>query len=69
MAVEKEHVIQPREDYHWNRLSVDKMRKLFLRGAKRVQVLHIGTYLRQAFPDVITHNENAYTFVVDLRES
>ena len=66
MAEEPEHRIQPVDDYHWNRLSMERTKELFLRHAKNVQVLHIGTYLDAGLPGAETHNENAYTFVVDL---
>jgi ubiquinone/menaquinone biosynthesis C-methylase UbiE len=64
MAETEEHLVQPTENYHWNRLSMERTKRLFLMHCKEVQVLHIGTYLRQGFPQVSTHNENAYTFVV-----
>jgi hypothetical protein len=64
MAETKDHLVQPTENYHWNRLSMERTKRLFLRHCSGVQVLHIGTYLREGFPEVPTHNENAYTFVV-----
>jgi hypothetical protein len=64
MTETEDHLVQPVENYHWNRLSMERTKRLFLRHSKEVQVLHIGTYLRTGFPEVSTHNENAYTFVV-----
>jgi SAM-dependent methyltransferase len=64
MAETEEHLVQPTETYHWNRLSMESTKVLFLRHCKEVQVLHIGTYLRAGFPEVSSHNENAYTFLV-----
>jgi SAM-dependent methyltransferase len=62
-----EHEINPVEDYHWNRLSMERMRELLQGlGAANVQVIHIGTFLEAAVPSAQTHNENAYTFLVQM---
>jgi len=66
MAEEPKHVIQPVEDYHWNRLSFHETRKSFLRHSRSIQAIHIGSFLREGFPDAEAHNENAYAFRVEL---
>jgi ubiquinone/menaquinone biosynthesis C-methylase UbiE len=60
----REHVIEPMEDYHWNTLSMTRMRELFAAQGFAAQVLHIGTFLRSQIGCEETHNENAYTFLL-----
>ncbi|HSU53730.1 MAG TPA: class I SAM-dependent methyltransferase [Candidatus Dormibacteraeota bacterium] len=56
------HVLRPRDDYHWNLLSMRRMRELFGRHGFEGQIIHIGTYLRDEYRCTQTHNPNAYTF-------
>ena len=57
-----EHVVRPYEEYHWNTLSMMRMKELFLQHGFAAQVIHIGTFLRQRAGSDQTHNQNAYTF-------
>lgn len=66
MAEVDQHTVRPVDDYHWNTLSMARMRELFLRRAASVQVIHIGSFLRWRFQCPSTHNQGAYTFVVKL---
>jgi SAM-dependent methyltransferase len=59
-----EHVVRSVEEYHWNTLSVDRLRELFVQQGFRVQVVHIGSFLRWATGCERTHNPNAYTFLL-----
>jgi ubiquinone/menaquinone biosynthesis C-methylase UbiE len=59
-----EHHIQPVDDYHWNRLSMARMREAFAREGFASQVLHMGTFLRSRTGCEHTHNAGAYTFVL-----
>jgi SAM-dependent methyltransferase len=59
-----EHVVRPLEDYHWNTLSMGRMKEMFARHGFAAQVLHIGTFLRQQVGCEFTHNPNAYTFLL-----
>jgi SAM-dependent methyltransferase len=59
-----EHVVRPLEDYHWNTLSVDRTRELFSRHGFAAQAVHIGTFLRWAAGCEHTHNQNAYTLLL-----
>jgi hypothetical protein len=52
------------DDYHWNLLSMARMRELFAAGGFAAQVVHIGTFLHQQTGCEQTHNPNAYTFVL-----
>jgi SAM-dependent methyltransferase len=59
-----EHVIQPFEEYHWNRLSMERMRSLFAELGFVAEVIHVGSFLRQRTGCDYTHNPNAYTFIL-----
>jgi SAM-dependent methyltransferase len=59
-----DHIVRPIDDYHWNLLSMARMRKLFARHGFTAQVLHIGTFLRDYIGGGQTHNPNAYTFLL-----
>jgi len=59
-----EHVVRPVDDYHWNLLSMARMRELFASLGFAAQVLHIGTFLREYIGGEYTHNTNAYTFLL-----
>ena len=57
-----EHVVRPVDDYHWNLLSMARMRELFAAEGFTSRVIHHTTFLRQRFGCEHTHNPNAYTF-------
>jgi SAM-dependent methyltransferase len=58
------HVINPVEDYHWNTLSVVRMRELFAAQGFGAEAVHIGSLLRERLGCGQTHNENAWTFLL-----
>jgi ubiquinone/menaquinone biosynthesis C-methylase UbiE len=59
-----DHILRPVDDYHWNLLSMARMRQLFASHGFAAQVIHIGTFLRQTIGCDQTHNPNAYTFLL-----
>ena len=61
------HVVQPLEEYHWNRLSMALIKDLFLAHGFAGQVIHVGTFLRRQLGCEHTHNPNAYTFLLHAR--
>jgi SAM-dependent methyltransferase len=63
-----EHVVRPVDDYHWNLLSMARMRELFASHGFAAQVLHIGTFLREHIGGGYNHNPNAYTFLLHREE-
>lgn len=65
----REHVVQPLDEYHWNTLSMARMRELFAAQGFRAQVIHIGTFLRREVECEETHNPNAYTFWLEPRRA
>lgn len=56
-----EHKVVPVDDYHWNQLSLPKVRVLLADHGFKAQVIHIGTFLSFQYGCAQTHNENAYT--------
>jgi ubiquinone/menaquinone biosynthesis C-methylase UbiE len=59
-----EHVVRPTDEYHWNLLSMDQIKKLFAAHGFPAQVIHIKSFLRQEFGCDYTHNPNAYTLIL-----
>jgi SAM-dependent methyltransferase len=59
-----DHQVQPVDDYHWNLLSMARMRELFAACGFAASVVHIGTFLHQQIGCEQTHNPNAYTFLL-----
>ena len=59
-----EHVVRPVDDYYCNLLSMARMRTLLAAQGFESQVVHIATFLRQRFGCDLTHNPNAYTFIL-----
>jgi ubiquinone/menaquinone biosynthesis C-methylase UbiE len=59
-----EHDVRPVGEYHWNLLSMARVKEVFARYGFAAQVLHIGTLLRQQTGCEHTHNPNAYTFLL-----
>jgi len=59
-----EHVVQPVEDSHWNKLSLARVKELFATNGFIGQIVHVGTFLRQQLGCDETHNPNAYTFLL-----
>jgi ubiquinone/menaquinone biosynthesis C-methylase UbiE len=60
----REHVVEPFEEYHWNKLSMARMRELFAEHGFATQAIHIGTFLHRQVGCEETHNPNAYTFLL-----
>jgi SAM-dependent methyltransferase len=60
----RDHQVQPVDDYHWNLLSMARMRELFAGCGFAASVVHIGSFLHQKIGCDQTHNPNAYTFLL-----
>jgi SAM-dependent methyltransferase len=56
-----DHQIRPLADYHWNRLSLARMKSLFAAHGFVAQSVHIGTFLLRQIGCPYAHNPNAYT--------
>jgi hypothetical protein len=57
-----DHIVRPLEEYHWNLLSMARMKELFASHGFGAQAIHIGSFLFQHTGCQQTHNPNAYTF-------
>jgi SAM-dependent methyltransferase len=66
MHEEADHVVRPVEGYHWNTLSMERVRDLFASHGGAVRVIHIETFLRWTFRCDQTHNLKAYTLIVEF---
>ena len=60
----RDHQVRPMDEYHWNLLSMSRMKELFAGCGFAARVVHIGTFLRQQIGCEQTHNPNAYTFLL-----
>lgn len=58
-----DHVVRPADEYHWNLLSMEQMKKIFATHGFAGQVIRIKSFLHQEFGCDYTHNPNAYTFI------
>ena len=59
-----DHVVRPTDEYYWNLLSMDQVKKLFATHGFSSQTIQIKSFLRQEFGCDYTHNPNAYTFIL-----
>ena len=60
----RDHQVRPVDEYHWNLLSMGRMKELFAGCGFAARVVHIGTFLRQQIVCEHTDNPNAYTFLL-----
>lgn len=58
------HLVKVIGDYHWNTLSVTRVKALFERHGFIVRAIHIATFLASTFGCQDTHNKGAYTFLI-----
>ena len=58
------HQVRPVREYHWNLLSMARMKELFADCGFAAQAVHIGSFLRRQTGCDQTHNPNAYTFLL-----
>ncbi len=64
-----DHVVQPLAPYHWNTLSLSRVREPLEAHGFATQAIHIDTYLSCRFGCSETHNKNAYTIIGRARAS
>ncbi|HLH53913.1 MAG TPA: class I SAM-dependent methyltransferase [Verrucomicrobiae bacterium] len=57
------HIVRPRDEYHWNLLSLDQVRRLFANHGFDTQAIHIDSFQSRQFGPITTHNPNAYTLI------
>jgi len=60
------HIVHPVDNYHWNTLSLSKTKALFAQHASVVNTAHIHSFLSSRFACADTHNNRAYTFIVEI---
>jgi SAM-dependent methyltransferase len=59
-----QHRVRTLDEYHWNLLSMEQMKRLLAQYGFGAQVIHIGSFLSQQASWPETHNPNAYTFIL-----
>ncbi len=62
-----EHIEQPVREYHWNTLSLPRLKGLIDRHTSEVDVIDIDTFLKDRFGCRDTHNKDACTLIINLR--
>ena len=68
MHDEPEHLIRTQDDYHWNRLSLEKVAGLFdAAGFELVRAVSVAEIVASRFPGAKTHNEHAWTLHLERR--
>jgi SAM-dependent methyltransferase len=60
----RDHQVRPVDEYHWNLLSMGRMKELLAECGFAARVVHIGAFLRRQIGCEQTHNLNAYTFLL-----
>ena len=58
------HIERPYEEYHWNTLSVEQIRKAFLKRGFACRIRNVGAFLQEELGCEQTHNPNACTFLL-----
>jgi SAM-dependent methyltransferase len=64
-----EHDVRPVEQYHWNKLSMARTKRLFAEHGFAGEVLHVATFLKCQLGCEQTHNPNAYTFLLFRKDT
>jgi SAM-dependent methyltransferase len=64
---QEEHLIRPVDLYHWNTLSVPRLRARLNAHGFDVEAVHIDTFLKWRFGCDTAHNKNAYTLFAERR--
>ena len=59
-----EHIVWPFEEYHWNTLSLSRLKQALASCGFTARVLNVGAFLRQHFGAEETHNPNACTLIL-----
>ena len=59
-----DHIVRTTDEYHWNLLSMDQIKKLFASYGFTGQIIRVKSFLHQEFGCDYTHNPNAYTFIL-----
>lgn len=66
MAERSDHVVQPKDGYHWNRLSLERVMEVLSPLCQDLQVIHVSRFLERAFGCKDYHNPGAYALVLNF---
>ncbi len=62
-----EHVEQYVRHYHWNKLSLHRIKESLTPYAPNIEVIHIDSFLNSTFNCPDTHNKNAHTLIATIQ--
>ena len=60
------HIVKVVDSYHWNKLSMNEIKKLLNKKVSEVKIIHIDSFLASAYGYDETHNKNAFTFIISV---
>lgn len=60
------HVIKPMDLYHWNTLSLSKIKGFLTNLARDIDIMHIDSFLKSTYGCRDYHNKEAYIFIVSF---
>lgn len=63
MVDEPDHIVRPRRQYYWNRLSMPRVRELVEESFPSVEVIKIRDLLNEEFGFLHSYNKNAWTLI------
>lgn len=66
MADRADHLVEPKDGYHWNRLSLARVLEFIEPFCQDVQVIHTGRFLQNAFECGDYHNPGSYAVVLNF---
>lgn len=66
MADRSDHLVQPKDGYHWNRLSLERVVDFLQPHCRDIQVIHMTRFLQVAFGCDDYHNPGAYALILNV---
>ena len=66
MTDNTEHIFKCVNLYHWNTLSLSRIKELLMNSASDIEVVHIDMFLQNNYGCDDFHNKNAYTLIVSF---
>lgn len=67
MSDRADHVVQPKDGYHWNRLSLDRVMEFLRPLCREVQVIQTARFLQNAFGCEDYHNPGSYALILNFQ--
>lgn len=61
-----QHIVKPIDLYHWNVLSLSKIKKFLTNAARDIDVIHIDSFFRKSYGCKDYYNKEAYILIVSF---